>query len=86
MLFDGMFIPEEQADGSFNWENPAGKFFHLRNLQLRGLLMNRPGLADGEIPLIALDDVGAYSLWIFDNPSESAGLDLEVATDQVSFD
>ncbi|KAL5338118.1 hypothetical protein BJX70DRAFT_367739 [Aspergillus crustosus] len=41
--------------------------------------------ADGKIPLIALDDVGVYSLWIFDNPSESAGLDLEVATDQVSF-
>ncbi|KAJ5726106.1 uncharacterized protein N7483_007463 [Penicillium malachiteum] len=64
MLFDGMFVPEEQADGSFVWENPA---------------------AGGKIPLIALDDVGAYSLWIFDNPSESAGLDLEVATDQVSF-
>lgn len=42
-------------------------------------------IADGKIPLIALDDVGVYSLWIFDNPSESAGLDLEVATDQVSF-
>ncbi|KAL2837796.1 hypothetical protein BJY01DRAFT_258247 [Aspergillus pseudoustus] len=40
---------------------------------------------DGKIPLIALDDVGVYSLWIFDNPSESAGLNLEVATDQVSF-
>ncbi|GAM37239.1 hypothetical protein TCE0_023f06999 [Talaromyces pinophilus] len=64
MLYDGMFVPEEQADGSFVWENPA---------------------ADGKIPLIALDDVGVYSLWIFDNPSESAGLDLEVATDQVSF-
>jgi hypothetical protein len=40
---------------------------------------------DGKIPLIALADVGIYSLWIFDNPSESAGLDLEVATEQVSF-
>jgi hypothetical protein len=29
--------------------------------------------------------VGIYSLWIFDNPSESAGLNLEVATEQVSF-
>ena len=44
--------------------------------------MNLP--ADGKIPLIALEDVGVYSLWIFDHPSESAGLDLEVATDQVS--
>ena len=47
--------------------------------------MNGFRVADGKIPVIALDDVGAYSLWIFDNPSESAGLDLEVATDQVSF-
>ncbi|KAL4960344.1 NmrA/HSCARG family protein [Aspergillus stella-maris] len=64
MLFDGMFVPEEQDDGSFVWENPA---------------------ADGKIPLIALDDVGIYTLWIFDHPSESSGLDLEVATDQVTF-
>lgn len=26
MLFDGMFVPEEQADGSFVWETPVGKF------------------------------------------------------------
>ncbi|KAK5725765.1 hypothetical protein LTR15_003955 [Elasticomyces elasticus] len=64
MLFDGMYVPKEQSDGSFLWENPA---------------------ANGKIPLIALDDVGAYSLWIFNNPSDSAGLDLEVATDQISF-
>ena len=42
-------------------------------------------LGSGKIPLIALDDVGAYNLWIFDNPDRSAGLDLEVATDEVSF-
>lgn len=41
-------------------------------------------IGDGKIPLIALEDVGVYNLWIFDNPQESAGLDLEVATDQVS--
>jgi hypothetical protein len=35
--------------------------------------------------LIALDDVGPYSLWLFDNPQESAGMDLKVATDEVSF-
>lgn len=40
---------------------------------------------DGKIPLIALQDVGIYSLWLFDNLSESAGLNLEVATDEVSF-
>ena len=25
MLFDGMFVPKEQPDGSFAWINPAGK-------------------------------------------------------------
>jgi hypothetical protein len=29
--------------------------------------------------------VGVYSLWLFDNPAESAGLDLSVVTDSVSF-
>lgn len=29
MLYDGMFVPEEQADGSFVWENPAGECFFL---------------------------------------------------------
>lgn len=37
------------------------------------------------IPLIALCDIGVYNLWIFDNPSESAGIDLQVVTDNVSF-
>ncbi|KAL6835634.1 NAD(P)-binding protein [Trichoderma sp. SZMC 28015] len=63
MLWDGMYVPKEQDDGSFVWATPA---------------------SDGKIPLIALEDVGFYNLWIFDNPNESAGLDLEVATDQVS--
>ncbi|UQC79145.1 NmrA family protein [Colletotrichum lupini] len=40
---------------------------------------------DGKIPLIALEDVGIYSLWLFDNLNESAGLNLEVTTDEVSF-
>ncbi|KIW10114.1 hypothetical protein PV08_11074 [Exophiala spinifera] len=39
----------------------------------------------GKIPLIALEDVGVYSLWLFDNLHESSGLELKVATDEVSF-
>lgn len=35
--------------------------------------------------MIALDDVGVYNLWLFDNPSEASGLDLSVVTEQVSF-
>lgn len=42
-------------------------------------------IGNGKIPLISLLDVGAYVLWIFDNIDRSAGMDLEVATDQVSF-
>lgn len=39
----------------------------------------------GKIPLIALEDVGFYCLWVLDHPEDSAGLDLEIATDEVSF-
>lgn len=39
----------------------------------------------GQIPLIALEDVGFYCLWVLDHPEDSAGLDLEIATDEVSF-
>ncbi|KAH7129844.1 NmrA family protein [Dactylonectria estremocensis] len=65
MLHDGMFVPNEQPDGSFLWANPSRD--------------------DTKLPLIALCDVGIYNLWIFDNPSESAGLDVSVVTDNVSF-
>ncbi|CZR52234.1 probable nitrogen metabolic regulation protein nmr [Phialocephala subalpina] len=40
---------------------------------------------NGKIPLIALEDVGTYALWLFDHVKESAGMDLEVATEEVSF-
>ncbi|KAI9040681.1 NmrA/HSCARG family protein [Aspergillus affinis] len=64
MLWDGMFVPTQQPDGTFVWANPA---------------------KSGKIPLIALEDIGHYSLWLLNNPEESAGLDLKVATDEVSF-
>lgn len=47
--------------------------------------MNFPGTESGKIPLVALEDIGHYSLWLFNNPQESAGMDLKVATDEVSF-
>jgi hypothetical protein len=51
------------------------------------LLTDRPlySIEDGKIPLTALEDVGHYSLWLFDNLNESAGLDLVVETEGVSF-
>jgi hypothetical protein len=42
-------------------------------------------LGDGKIPLIALEDVGPYALWMFDHVDESAGINLEVATEEVNF-
>lgn len=47
--------------------------------------MDLCGSESGKIPLIALDDIGHYSLWLFENLLESAGLDLRVTTDEVSF-
>jgi len=40
-------------------------------------------LADGAIPMTHLDDLGEYARWVFDNPDQSAGMDLEVATQHV---
>jgi len=51
----------------------------------RNLLTRLHRTEDGKIPLIALEDVGVYSLWMFDNIKDSAGLELKVATDEVSF-
>ncbi|KAI1378017.1 NmrA family protein [Hypoxylon crocopeplum] len=45
-----------------------------------------PAQKSAKVPLIALCDIGVYNLWIFDNPSESAGINLPVSTDTVSFE
>jgi hypothetical protein len=42
-------------------------------------------IVDNKVLLIALDDFWIYRLSIFDNSAKPVGLDLEVATDQVSF-
>jgi len=39
----------------------------------------------GAVPLIHLDDLGEYARWIFDNPSRSVGMDLEIATQHVGW-
>lgn len=43
-------------------------------------------LDDGAIPMIHLDDLGEYARWIFEHPHQSAGKDLEIATQHVHFD
>lgn len=50
------------------------------------ILIFRLVTESGKFPLIALEDIGPYSLWMFDNPSESLGLQLKVTTDEVSFE
>ncbi|KAJ8103356.1 hypothetical protein POJ06DRAFT_219618 [Lipomyces tetrasporus] len=43
-------------------------------------------LGYGASPLIHLEDLGHYARWIFDNPAESKGINLEVATCHVGLD
>lgn len=45
----------------------------------------RVPLEDGAVPIISLEDIGRYALWIFDTPSESVGLNLAVATETITW-
>jgi len=40
---------------------------------------------EGRVPMISLEDLGWYARWIFDNPTESSGLDLKIATEHVGW-
>lgn len=40
----------------------------------------------GHVSMIALDDLSFYVDWIFSNPDKSAGIDLAVATEDVTWD
>ena len=42
-------------------------------------------LGDGKCPLIYLEDYGAYARWILDHPARSNGLELHVATEDISW-
>ncbi|KAI8948084.1 hypothetical protein F4801DRAFT_592074 [Xylaria longipes] len=51
-----------------------------------GVAVWRAPLAQGAIPFTALDDVGVYVKWLFDNADgEADGLDLQVAVEHVTF-
>jgi uncharacterized protein YbjT (DUF2867 family) len=50
-----------------------------------GVYIFRAPLSNGTIPFIYLGDLAKYVDWIFSNPAESAGRDLAVATEDVSF-
>jgi uncharacterized protein YbjT (DUF2867 family) len=50
-----------------------------------GVYVFRAPLGDGAVPYIHLDDLGEYVRWIFDNPSESMGFDLKIATEHIGY-
>jgi hypothetical protein len=41
-------------------------------------------LAQGAMPLIYLEDLGRYARWMLENPSQSNGMELEIATAHAS--
>lgn len=42
-------------------------------------------LGAGKPPLIALEDLGRYALWMFDHPDKSSGLNLRISTEDVGW-
>lgn len=47
---------------------------------VEGIFTFKLPLAEGAMPYIHLDDLGLYALWIFTNPEQSRGLNLEIGT------
>jgi NmrA-like family len=50
-----------------------------------GVYVFRAPLGEGAVPYIHLDDLAQYAKWLFDHPEESAGIDLQVATEHVGW-
>ena len=50
-----------------------------------GTLVFAVPLGDAKCPLIHLDDYGKYARWLFDNPDESNGMELHVATEDIAW-
>lgn len=50
-----------------------------------GVYVFRAPLANGAVPFVHLDDLGPYVHWILSHPTESAGLNLKVAIEHVSY-
>lgn len=51
-----------------------------------GLYSFNAPLAQGAVPFVHLDDLGVYVDWIFAHIDESAGMNLKVAVEHVSYD
>ncbi|KAK9352155.1 NmrA-like family domain-containing protein 1 [Lipomyces doorenjongii] len=57
----------------------------MRPVQQDGVTVFRAPLADGAVPFVHLNDLGFYVDWIFSHPDASAGMNLKVAVEHVSF-
>lgn len=57
----------------------------MRPTQQDGVTVFRAPLADGAVPFVHLQDLGFYVDWIFSHPDASAGMNLKVAVEHVSF-
>ncbi|RYN61319.1 hypothetical protein AA0117_g13003 [Alternaria alternata] len=86
------FILSQSQEGMISSVLTTGPYMNMLNdgmfvpkVQEDGLVVWANPAKNGKIPLIALEDVGVYSLWLFDNWKEATGLNLKVATDEVSF-
>lgn len=80
--------PQESMKWSVLTTGPYAEMLqnHLLPKQdVDGVYVFRAPLGDGAVPYIHLDDLALYAKWIFDTPSESAGLDLKVATEHVGY-
>ncbi|TAQ90011.1 hypothetical protein B7494_g1653 [Chlorociboria aeruginascens] len=51
-----------------------------------GTMVFTAPLGGGHAPLIYLEDFGRYARWVFDHPEKSTGLNLHVATEDVSWE
>ncbi|KAJ5761949.1 uncharacterized protein N7511_005331 [Penicillium nucicola] len=50
-----------------------------------GTMVFTAPLGEGKCPLIYLEDYGAYARWMLDNPASSNGIELHVATEDISW-
>jgi hypothetical protein len=85
MLYEGMLNPKKREDGVFEFAAPLGPsgLFNT-SLCLFTTYFNLIVYL-GAVPVIVLSDLGYYARWIFDHPEESAGLDLEIATEHLQW-
>lgn len=81
-----------QREGFTRWSIlTTGPYIEMLSELLRprqetdGTFVFEAPLADGAVPFIHLDDLGPYVHWIYSNINRSAGMNLKVAVEHVSY-